>query len=324
MELRALSPDDAPALRRCFRRCYGDTYPAAEFYDLEKLRRRLQDGTLRSVAAVAGSGEVVGHTALSVRHPHAFVAEAGNTVVDPAYRGRGLLRELGLMLAERCRADGFNGFVHYPTTAHEVMQKASVKGGGIETGVMLGYVPATADYRGMDDKRPVGRLAATVVYQAIRPLPNRDVVLVERYSGILKELYAALGAEPVFDTRRRPPRGQFSIRTAHSAGEGIVRHTVAMIGADLGDLIVATSRTHGTLPVTLVDLPLGDPGIDHAVNALTRSGFFYCGLLPGFGAGDVLRLQRLDENASDIARPVLANPGAQRLLAYIDADRVTS
>lgn len=318
MELRALAPDDAAALRRCFERCYGDTYPAAEFYDLEQLGRRLADGTLRSVAVVTESGEVVGHTALSVRHPAACVAEAGNTIVDPAYRGRGLLRELGLMLAERCRADGFAGFVHYPTTAHEVMQKASVKGGGIETGVMLGYVSAGADYRGMNDERPTGRLAATVVYQPISPLPGREVVLPERYSELLEELYVALGAEPAFATRRRQPRGRSSISTAFSAGEGIVRHTVDAIGTDVGDLIVAPSTAQ---PVTLVDLPLSDPGIDHAVDTLTRSGFFYCGLLPGFAAGDVLRLQHLDEEASDIARPVLENPGARRLLDYIDADR---
>src|SRR5215212_7506431 len=92
MELRALGPEGATALTLCFRRCYGNTYPAAEFYDPEAIRRRLEDGTLRSVVAVTSTGEIVGHTALSVHDVGARVAEAGNTVVDPAYRGRGLLR----------------------------------------------------------------------------------------------------------------------------------------------------------------------------------------------------------------------------------------
>jgi GNAT superfamily N-acetyltransferase len=320
MEIRALAPEDATALTLCFRRCYGNTYPAAEFYDPEAIRRRLEEGTLRSVVAVIPTGEIVGHTALSVRDVGARIAEAGNTVVDPAYRGRGLLRELGLTLAERCHTDGFAGFVHYPTTAHEVMQRASVSAGGIETGVMLGYVTESAEYLGIDDKRPAGRLAATVVYQPIAPLPRREVILPARHGGLLEELYEALGADRTFGTCRGPLVDRSSIRTAHSAGEGILRHTVATIGADLGEPIVAPPGTKPAL--TLIDLPLADPGIDHAVEALARSGFLYGGLLPEFAAsGDVLRLQRVGEEAGGADRPELANAGARRLLDYIIADR---
>lgn len=320
MEIRVLAPEDATALTLCFRRCYGDTYPAAELYDPEAIRRRLGEGTLRSVVAVTATGEIVGHTALSVRDVGASVAEAGNTVVDPAYRGRGLLRELGLMLAERCRADGFAGFVHYPTTAHEFMQRASVSAGGIETGVMLGYVAESAEYLGIGDKRPAGRLAATVVYQPIAPLPRREVILPARHRGLLKELYEALGADRTVGTGRRPLVDRSSVHSAHSPREGILRHTVAAIGADLGEEILALPGPQPAL--TLIDLPLADPGVDHSVEALARSGFLYGGLLPGFAAsGDVLRLQRVGEEAGGADRPDLANAGARRLLDYIIADR---
>src|SRR4051794_27109730 len=278
--VRELAPAEATALTRCFRRCYGDTYPASEFYDAEAIRRRLADGTLRSVAAVTAAGEIAGHTALSVRHPGARVAEAGNTVVDPAYRGRGLLAELGLALAERCHTDGFAGFVHYPTTAHELMQRASVKTGGVETGLMLDYVASDAEYLGIAE-RPAGRLAATVVYQPITALPPGEVTLPERHGALLEELYAALGAERTFGTGRAPA-GRSSIRTAASAREGILRHSVDAIGADLAEQVAAPAAT----PLTLIDLPLRDPTVGHAVEALTRSGFFFCGLLPEFAAGD--------------------------------------
>jgi GNAT superfamily N-acetyltransferase len=314
LAVRALAPGEAPALTRCFRRCYGDTYPAGEFYDAEAIRRRLADGSLRSVAAVTAAGEIVGHTALSVRHPGARVAEAGNTVVDPAYRGRGLLAELGLALAERCHADGFAGFVHYPTTAHELMQRASVKTGGVETGLMLDYVASGAEYLGIEE-RPAGRLAATVVYQPITALPPGEVILPERYRALLEELYEALGAERTFG-RGRPPAGRSSIRTAASAREGILRHSVEAIGADLAEQAAPPAGT----PLTLIDLPLADPGAGHAVEALTRSGFCFCGLLPEFAAADVLRLQLLGEDAFGARRPNLANAGARRLLDYIAAD----
>ena len=42
---------------------------------------------------------------------------------------------------------GFLGFHHYPTTAHPVMQKLAVECGGIETGIMVDYIPAGTEYR---------------------------------------------------------------------------------------------------------------------------------------------------------------------------------
>ena len=317
--IRALEAGDAVALTHCFRRCYGDTYPAADLYDPVAIRRRVGDATLRGVVAVTPAGEIVGHTALSVRDQHARVPEAGNTVVDPAYRRRGLLRELGLALAQRCLAEGFSGFVHYPTTAHEMMQRASVESGGIETGVMLAYVAADAEYVGIEEELPTGRLAATIVYQPLGALPHRDVTVPERYRVLLEELFAKLGAERTLRSGQHPA-GRSSLRTAHSMREGIVRHAVDAIGTDFDeDVIPLIARP--AAPLTLVDLPLGDPAIDRAVEALTQSGFFYSGLLPEFAGGDVLRLQRLSDLTPDAYHPMLANADARRLLEYIDADR---
>ena len=105
-----------------------------------------------------------------------------------------------------------------------------------------------------------------------------------------------------------------------SAKRGLVRVEVERIGDDLAGRVGAL----GGAPVTQVDLPLRDPGVDDAVERLSGLGFFFCGLLPELDAGDVLRLQRVEASDPAVLAPTLANEGARELLAYIDADRLSS
>jgi GNAT superfamily N-acetyltransferase len=317
---RRLEPGDAGGLVRCFQRCYGPSYPHGSFYDPEALARRVESGSLRSVIAVAHSGEIVGHTGLTLRDPQARVVEAGNTIVDPDFRGSGVLRRLGAALVERCQEEGFAGFIHYPTTAHEVMQKTSIRFGGVETGVMLAYVPAATDYLEVEVRRPARRLAATVVYQPIGSLSERQVVLPERHAELLERLYGELRA-PRTRGAAREPKGRSAIQTSHGPREGLLRLSIDAVGEDLGGLIDALPAAQSAAPVAQADLRLDDPGVEHAVEALSGRGFLYGGLIPEFAGCDVLRLQRLSDPAPSAFSPQLANQGARRLLDYINQER---
>ena len=164
VDIRQLRTEDAQSLHQCFVRCYGESYANDLFYDVDALASAIAQKQLLSVVALH-NGEVVGHTGLSIKHAGAVGAEAGNTVVDPAMRGQGLLGKLGGALRDLTVAEGYVGYVHYPTTAHDIMQKAATSGTGRETGLMLDYVPADVDY--VDIDAPEGRIAATVVYQPL-------------------------------------------------------------------------------------------------------------------------------------------------------------
>ena len=72
------------------RRCYGDSYDAAWVYDPDRGGRRLRRGTLWSTVGIADGGEVVAHVGLARQRPDDDVAESGQAVVDPEYRGRHL------------------------------------------------------------------------------------------------------------------------------------------------------------------------------------------------------------------------------------------
>ncbi len=316
-EIRRLVAADAAALVACFRRCYGDTYPANDFYDVERLRQRINSGSLRSVVAIADDGALVGHTGLTVRHPGANAIEAGNTVVDPTCRGQGLLGDMAAALNELCVESGYVGYVHYPTTAHEIMQKASVRGSGVETGVMLDYIPAETEYRGID--QGVGRLAATVVYQPFTTAPARDLWLPRDYLDLAQELYGSARLVRTVQSANdhveaRTTRSNSSL----SSKRGLLNVYVSAVGGDFERVIDAALAANDAA-LTHVDLCLDDPGTGRAAASLRRRRFFFCALLPEFAHTDVLRLQRLTHPSPTSFAPRLANRGARRLLDWMRA-----
>jgi predicted GNAT family acetyltransferase len=322
--IRPLAVADAAQLTACFQRCYGDSYVAAFFYDPAAIQARARDGRLQSVVAVTNAGEIVGHMALMRRHPEALTVEAGNTVVDPRFRGHGLAGRLGAALFGACRDGGAIGFPHYPTTAHPIMQKLAVQGGGVETGLMLAYIPADTDYRDLGGTSASGRLAVVVVYQPLAAAPAREVFLPPRFASLLGTLYARAGLART----ARTPGATFvasatRLRSTFDPARGLLHVDVERGGADAGERI--REATAGAAAViTHVDLPLSDPATPAVVEALRADGFFFCALLPEFAASDVLRLQRLTDPAEPRVLPELVHAEARAILDAALADRAAA
>jgi len=320
VEVRRLRVDDSDGLIACFGRCYAGTYVGEAFRDPELLARRVADGSLRSVVAVAPDAEIVGHMGLSARDGGALTAEAGNTVVDPRYRGHHLAQRLAIELATLALDVGLVGFQHYPTTAHPVMQKLAVQGNGVEVGVLLEYIPAATQYVGFAPTRDQGWLAAVAVYEPLAPAPRRSVCLPARYDTLLAALYERARLDRVRDLAPSRPDARSVIATEFERRRGILRILVESVGADLADRVAGACQAHPGAPV-LADLALADPCVEAAVEALAELGFCFGALLPEYvSQGDILRLQR--PSGVRCGEPVLANPMAQDLLAVILAERL--
>ena len=317
--IRRLALADVAGVSRCFERCYGTSYVVGDFYDPAALGARIADGSLRSVVAVADSGEIVGHMAVAIRDPRACTVDAGNSIVDPRYRGRQIVERLASAVVELCRDGGFIGFHHYPTTAHPIMQRLAVATGGIETGVMLDYVPATTEYRQLDGVPRVGRLAVVVVYQPLAPTPERRVFVPAGLAAAIDEIYrvgrlprvTSVGLEPL-------PSSATRLESHFEPRRSLLRLDVAHAGSDLAERAGSIVRG-AAAEVQQVDVRMGEASLGAAVDALRGLGFFFSAVLPEFLDGDVLRLQRIAGASS--AEPDLVNDGARRIHRWIAADR---
>ncbi len=314
--IRRLTPDDAQAIAACFRRVYGDTYANGLFYDAAALADAMREGVLGSVGAFDEAGNLLGHMAMTVQ-PAAAVVELGNTVVDPAARGKGLAWKVGAELSAWCRDLAYQGFVHYPTTDHHIMQRQSVKA-GFETGLMLGYVPSETHGRVGDRGSSRGnsrgssrRKAATIVYEPYTPGAPFEGYLPVAYEGLLAELIAPTGLPRRWSTSTAAAGGEGDVQSRQFHKRGLTRLAVEAVGDSFGPALEALDASES--PCLQIDFSLGDPAVGAGVRSAQASGFRFCGWLPGFRRTDILRMQRVDESVTDLA-PGLENPMAQKLL----------
>ncbi len=230
VEVRAIAPADAQGVSDCIVRCYGDAYPKRVMYRPDELATLIGSRAYNGVVATAGPG-VVGHIGFTWPTSESTVVEAGTTVVDPSCRGMGLMGRLALALVELLATEGAAGFIHFPTTAHPVMQRASLSAGGRETGVMVAYLPAATRDLAMGALTEE-RVAVTVVYQPVLNAPAQSIHLPRRYSAMILGFADGLGlsrsAAPDVAaadrrepdrTRPRPfPRARADLGRSHRSG----------------------------------------------------------------------------------------------------------
>lgn len=312
--IRRLGRADASQIVDCFARSYGTSYANELFYDAAQLARRMEEERLFSVGAIDANERLIAHMALSVPRLRSASAEAGNSVVDPPFRGGGVAWRVGDELTRWCEELGFRGFLHYPTTAHHIMQRQSVAD-GFETGLMLGYIPGETD--GKHGVSGLLRRAATIVYRPIRPLPLQSLYVPEQFRALLTELAGATGIPREWnaDSPVAPQRAAEVDRT-HMARRNLVRIEIVRSGRDLMPRLEATLGRFPDAPCVQVDVWMDDPGIQLVADELAQLGFRFCGWLPGLGHTDLLRLQRVNPRTTDLA-PALVNPVAQQLLAMV-------
>jgi hypothetical protein len=310
IEVRRLAADDALGLAACLSRCYGDGYPKRVLYQPDEAASLIRSGAYAGVVAVTGDGEVVGHIGFSRPSPNATVVEAGTTIVDPVHRGEGLMGRMALQLGSMIRADGIAGVIQFPTTAHQVMQRAATIEGR-ETGVLLAYIPSSTRLSGGG-----GRLAVTVVYQDAHAGWGQTVFLPERYQARLQDLAEGAGLEREIAYPRPANSGPSRLRYEVDEARSLLRVSVRSAGGNLGhevvDLITSLQPA-----LVHVDLAMDDPGIGSAVEALSAQHFAYGAWLPGWSEHDVLRMQHIAEPTDEELHPDLYTPEAQSLCASI-------
>jgi hypothetical protein len=315
--IRTMVSADSVGLSDCIRRCYGNGYANRLMYEPTVLAEQLSSRAYRGVVAVRGTN-IVGHIGYNFPTPSATVVEAGTTVVDPAYRGAGLLGQLAQALRANIIADGATGFLHYPTTAHTVMQKASLKSGGWETGIMLAYLPPDARDVAIGGSGE-DRLAVTVVYQPLSEASARALFLPDCYGSLIMDFAKRLQLCRTSAGDHENPTGATSMRQVtdqHSRRDRII---VDRIGNDLVERVV-TAIEVSDAGVCHVDLSMDQPEVHLAVEQLRKLGFAFCAWLPGWSKSDVLRLQFLKGSTTGELRPNLHSHAADQLALLIQSE----
>jgi serine/threonine-protein kinase RsbW len=324
--IRPIAVDDVIEVARLYFRTYGYTKIGSPWiYEPDVFRHRLESGLHEGVVAVAESGRVLGHTGLLRPAPDSASASGGPMAVDPALRQRGLAERMNAAFLPRLLALGLRGVFSEAVTAHPASQKAALRLGSREVGLILGRQPAELDFLGFDG--PSGfRRAVMVLYLPLGSGAPVDVHVPPRYRDIVERIYGHGGLpREVHAEGRRPPAdlpAESRLTTELTAATRFAQVNVLEYGADfveaLQGLMLRFEREQ--FEVITVRLPLDDPLTAYFGSGLGELGLSFNAVLPEQARGDeiVLGLSLTEQDPATIA---VASDVGRELLDYVVADR---
>ena len=322
-DIRVMKPDDAPGLIRCLYRCYGYSYPDADLYDANAIRRALTTGLMRSIVAVLPDGEIVGHVGYAYEEATDTSPESGRLVVDPRLRGHHLTERLSAVRNEIADLLGVSGMWAKAVTNHPVSQRLAIAIGSVEVGMLLGAQPVEVTQVGQPNPDD-GWRSLMLLYRAVGEIGPRTLSVPEHLAEIQSLLADRLGITRVLATELvAPERPRTAMRSHVNPAHGSVHLRVGAVGRDLEVRLGHELRSLARLRpgVIHLDLPLGDQSAAEAVLIAERHGFAWAGWIPELTAdGDVLRLQRIGDHPIDFDNIVCARSEGEALRDYVVAE----
>ena len=321
IEIGLAREEDAAAIARCFLSVYGHHYVHSYVFSPRRYWARVAGGELIPVVARNAQGEVIGHVALE-REPGAVVAERGEAVVLPAYRGHHLLERMTERLSQEAASRGLEGIYAEPLTIHTFSQRNDARAGMPVCAVLLGANPE--DFRPKDIACPTAgqRQSYLRTFRFVKPPAPRTLQASGPYRDVVLGIYASLGVSAGVALRAEP--AMTASRTGLSVndrGYGVIRFDA--VGSNCGVELAQALRDLRSLGACSIQLAahVDDPGLPLLTEAARGLGFFFCGLGPAFAEGrDLLLLQRLTEPL-DTAKLQIFTDETRKLLAFIDTDR---
>ena len=315
---------DAPAIARCFLAVYGHHYVHSDVFAPHRYWARVETGELIPVVARGADGEVIGHLALE-RDSGALVAERGEAVVLPAYRGHHLLERMTERLSAEAPKRGLHGIYAEPLTIHTFSQRNDERAGMPVCAVLLGANPES--FRPKDIACPTAgqRQSYLRTFRFVQPSAARTIQAPAPYREVLLKIYESLGVTVTVAAASSAafPDSRTAIKV-NDRGYGTVQFE--RIGPNAAIELEQALRDVRALGARSVQLsvPIADPGLATLTEAARGLGFFFCGVGPAFADGADLFLLQLLTEPLDTGKLQLFTDRAKELVAFIDRDRTES
>ncbi|MBN1189840.1 MAG: ATP-binding protein [Dehalococcoidales bacterium] len=320
IKVRLMRPDETVSLARCAYRCYGYTYATDNFYFPDRVNEMVKGGIMISVVAVNSQGEIVGHVAVVKETPEALIGESGQAIVDPRYRGQGFHKQMGFLLQQTNKEAGMLGTYGEAVTIHPYSQKSAFARGYVEMGILLGYIPATMDFKKIQGEVTRKRRPVLLLYKRLNEEPLREVYLPAHHAGIMRRIYEksqlrrkiVSGASFVL-----PENSRLDVKVQAEINWAFLR--VVEYGRDLVELVKFRLKELclRKLDCIYLEMPLSHPAVQQYCASMEMLGFFFGGIMPEMQDGDVLRMQFFNNADLELEDVHLASAMAEELYDYV-------
>ncbi len=320
--VRLMREEEAIEISRCAYKSHGYSFFDDHIYYPERLVELNRNGDLISAVAVTEDNVFMGHGALLYQYPEDRIAELTFVFVNVEYRGQGALNRINEFLLTTPKSREFAGMYAYAVANHVFTQKALLRAGLRDCGILLATSPMSWKFKGIPGD-PSQRISVVLAFKYMETPRRLAVYPPVRHRDMVVKLYRNLGVEHDVETPALvpPTTGAPNILSSVNPAEGCAEIFVAGYGDGVVREVRKLLRDFCLRQVAAINLflSLEDPATFLLTEEFEKLGFFFAGILPCSRVGDALILQYLNNVDLDYSKIAAYSEAAQEILAYIQA-----
>lgn len=320
--IREFQEGDEEDIAHLIYKNYGHSYIKDLFYYPKQI---LEYHGQKFYSVVAeGEGKVIGHFAF-ILIPDSTIAEIGVVVVDPAFKGKGIMNKMMELILKKAKDIGLDAVFGEAIMYHTFSQKSNLSHGFVESALMLGKIPVDITIENNELTKKYKRGAILISYKFFNITP-KSIYLPKVYNDQIIQTYhnahiplivkkktknIEIPQHVFLDYEFNPPANIAKIRV-NKYGKDFKQkflHLVSQLRAKHCDMIY--------VDISLEDIPM----IDKVLKIINKRGFFYCGIIfLAHKQKDYLRLQLKHSDKIGTANYVCHSEFCKQLSSYIKED----
>ena len=320
--IREYRPGDEEAIARLIYQNYKHTYIKDLFYYPKQIAK-FHGSKFHSIVAEA-DGEIIGHFAL-VKVPDSNVAEIGVVVVDPRYKGMGIMNQMFDRLLKKAEVLKLDALFGEAIMYHPFSQKSNLRHGFCETALMLGKTPPNVEIEHNRLTRVKKRGSVLIGYKLLHSWEKR-IYLPEIYAPKITECYenctnASFTILPKSKKRAKYSRFYYTFDPSSNTATLVINRIGPQFEHKFQMMFHTLLSKHCDMLYAQINLEEIE-AVDEVIVTLNRSGFFYSGVLFGIHRGrDYLQLQYEHSDVIGKENIVCYSENCKALYTYIKEDK---
>ena len=321
-QVRAMREEEAIEVSKCAFKSHGYSFFDDHIYYPDRLVKMIRSGDMISFVAVTTDQVFMGHACLLFQYLEDRCAELTFAFVNPEYRGRGALGRLAEALLAAQSRRPLEGLYAYAVANHPFTQKANVRLGIKDCGLLLATSPASWKFKGIPGD-PSQRISVVLAFRYIGTPKKLRLYAPAHHREMVEKLYRNIGADHEYAVPAEEPAlaGESEILMGTNQAEGCAEIFIRRCGKDVVRDVRRLLRGFCLQQYAAINLFLNfeEPSTYHLTAELEKLGFFFGGILPCGRIGDTLILQYLNNVDLDYSKIIAYSDVAKELLAYVRA-----
>ncbi len=321
LKIRKFKKGDEEAIAKLIYRNYGYTYLKDLFYFPSKILE-YEGKKIYSVIAEIGN-EIVGHFAL-IKSKDSNIAEVGVVVVDPRYKGRGIMGKMFDKLIDWAKELGFDAIFGEAIMFHPFSQKSNLSHGFCESALVIGRVNEDTSLIDNTLSKKEERGSVLIGYRFFKKI-EKKIHIPKIYAPKIEKIYNRCENISYINLQNSPKRDEY---TKFAYFNDPLSNTAVLVIDKVGkkfeekfDFLLEYARNKHS-DMIYADINLENiECIDDTVEFLNKKRFFFSGIMfLKHKNMDYLRLQYTHSDKIGKKNVICYSDFCKELFSYIKKD----